>query len=688
MNNETSGQPPSSRDAGYNRRDADISQLRIPPHSTDAEQAVLGALMLDPAALTDLSLSVEDFYRRDHQLIFRSIQETAEKGHAFDAVTLGEWFESQGQIEQVAGGAYLVELASTTPSAANIAAYAEIVKTLSVKRQLIELGTDIINRGFNCEEPAGIISDGMSMLALAASRASNENQEPINLFGDNSYPALKAEYLPPIVSSWVFDRAEVMGTAPEMIAMSAIATASASIHDNFRLQPKPGEDWNERACLWLMVVADPSSKKSAAMEVALAPMQEINSRLARESEAQAATYDSDMRVAKMAQRGRDRMKAKALNGEIVGYDETDDAMPSKPPAALAMVNDTTIEKLADLLVDNPRGMLMYNDELSGWVGRMISYASRGDGSNRSHWLKLYGGGHETIARVGSGVKSIPNWSCGVMGTIQPEKIAEIVGQGSDDGLWQRFMTITVPNAHRPAQEREYNRVDYKRYCDAIRGSWERQPPEKAFVSLSKGAHAVRRPFFDWVERVASSDGMSPLLRGHIGKWTGLWSRLVLTYHCLACIPSGKWPTEVEVSEATAKRVTDLLLKYLLPHSMIFYNDTLGQTDVIFGSARTIAAMILAKGVTRLANRDLAHLSKQWRDRSEGQKQAIITLLSESGWLIGADTKRKREGSDTAWAVNPAVHIQFSGRAALEAAKRAQMAQVMRDIQDAAAGRDS
>ena len=66
-------------------------------------------------------------------------------------MTLGEWFESQGLTEQVAGGAYLIELASTTPSAANIAAYAEIVRDKAVLRQLIEVGTDIVNDGFQPE---------------------------------------------------------------------------------------------------------------------------------------------------------------------------------------------------------------------------------------------------------------------------------------------------------------------------------------------------------------------------------------------------------------------------------------------------------------------------------------------------------------------------------------------------------
>lgn len=131
-------------------QDARIEQLRVPPHSIEAEQAVLGGLMLAPEAYDRINdkLTDNDFYRRDHQLIYRAISELAERNRPYDAVTLGEWFESQGHLEQVAGGAYLIELASSTPSAANIVAYAEIVRDKAVMRQLIDVGTGIVNDAF------------------------------------------------------------------------------------------------------------------------------------------------------------------------------------------------------------------------------------------------------------------------------------------------------------------------------------------------------------------------------------------------------------------------------------------------------------------------------------------------------------------------------------------------------------
>ncbi|KRE89582.1 replicative DNA helicase [Frateuria sp. Soil773] len=130
-----------------------VEALRVPPHSIDAEQAVLGGLMLAPDALDKVAdkLGEQDFYRKDHRLIWRAINELAVKGMPCDAVTLGDWFEANGLAEMVGGASYLIELANATPSAANIAAYADIVREKSVLRQLIDAGTSITEDGYRPE---------------------------------------------------------------------------------------------------------------------------------------------------------------------------------------------------------------------------------------------------------------------------------------------------------------------------------------------------------------------------------------------------------------------------------------------------------------------------------------------------------------------------------------------------------
>ncbi|NBV75709.1 MAG: replicative DNA helicase [Methylococcaceae bacterium] len=134
----------------YFNPDQAVESLKVPPHSIQAEQSVLGGLMLDNQTWDTVAdrIAEEDFYRRDHKLIFRAIAELAEHQDPFDVITLSEWLESQNELENAGGLAYLGTLVKDTPSAANILAYANIVRDRSVLRQLIHVGTEISDSAF------------------------------------------------------------------------------------------------------------------------------------------------------------------------------------------------------------------------------------------------------------------------------------------------------------------------------------------------------------------------------------------------------------------------------------------------------------------------------------------------------------------------------------------------------------
>jgi replicative DNA helicase len=142
-------------------------QLRVPPHSVQAEQSVLGGLMLDNQAWDQVADRVveSDFYRREHQLLFHAIEVLADRQRPFDVITLSEELGRNGNLENAGGLAYLGRLAKDTPSAANIRAYADIVRERSVMRQLIRVGTEIADSGFH---PEG--RDSSELLDVAESR--------------------------------------------------------------------------------------------------------------------------------------------------------------------------------------------------------------------------------------------------------------------------------------------------------------------------------------------------------------------------------------------------------------------------------------------------------------------------------------------------------------------------------------
>ncbi len=134
--------------------DRGVDTLRVPPHNIHAEQSLLGGLMLDNSTWDRIADQVveRDLYRREHRLIFRAIAKLAEDDQPFDVVTLAETLERTEQLEAAGGLAYLGTLVNETPSAANIKAYAKIVRSTSVLRQMIAAGTDIADSAY---EPGG-----------------------------------------------------------------------------------------------------------------------------------------------------------------------------------------------------------------------------------------------------------------------------------------------------------------------------------------------------------------------------------------------------------------------------------------------------------------------------------------------------------------------------------------------------
>jgi replicative DNA helicase len=135
--------------------DDDLSHIKTPPHSIEAEQSVLGALMVDNDQWDNVSeiLMPTDFFRNEHRQLFRMMMKLAESNSPLDVITLGETLENEKLLESTGGMAYLTELAENTPSISNLVAYAKIVHERSVLRQLISVASDIAGKAY---DPRGL----------------------------------------------------------------------------------------------------------------------------------------------------------------------------------------------------------------------------------------------------------------------------------------------------------------------------------------------------------------------------------------------------------------------------------------------------------------------------------------------------------------------------------------------------
>ena len=153
---------------------------KAPPHNLEAEQSLLGGLLLEPFRIDELECLVDDFYIKTHGTIFNAILATSEKGIQVDIITVSEHLESNKQLNEVGGIAYIGELMKNTASAANVKRYAQIVREKSLLRELVKVSNEISARAYEAKiEPDELIADAES--AIYGISDKRETQEPVQI---------------------------------------------------------------------------------------------------------------------------------------------------------------------------------------------------------------------------------------------------------------------------------------------------------------------------------------------------------------------------------------------------------------------------------------------------------------------------------------------------------------------------
>tara|TARA_R110002167_G_scaffold104536_1_gene269412 strand:- start:123120 stop:124526 length:1407 start_codon:yes stop_codon:yes gene_type:complete len=167
------------------QKDVEVNALKLPPHSIEAEQSVLGGLMLDAEAWDRVSEAVvpEDFYSRSHRMIFTAMQRLMESGQPLDLITVSEQLEIEDQLDDAGGFAYLGEIAKNTPSAGNILSYADIVRERAVVRDMIAVAHEIADAGYNPEgrDSSALLDLAETKVFKIAEMRTNANEGPENI---------------------------------------------------------------------------------------------------------------------------------------------------------------------------------------------------------------------------------------------------------------------------------------------------------------------------------------------------------------------------------------------------------------------------------------------------------------------------------------------------------------------------
>lgn len=488
-----------------------------------------------------------------------------------------------------------------------------------------------------------------------AVEADPQAMNAVDLFSNLELPPFPLEMLPEAIAGYAEDQAELIGVDPAVIAMAAIGAAAACIDDRLEIQPKRYDTgWREQPRLWVGIIGDPSAKKSPGISKAMGPLFKIDQQWREET---ARAYAEWLKACEDTPKGEEE--------------------PPAPIGKRLILNDATVEKMGDIMAKSePRGILSYQDELSGWLASMDAYKNGAGGKDKAAWLEAYNGGPKAIDRVSRGSTFVENWSACVLGGIQPSVVQAYANATNHDGMLQRFVLVQAGEAQlgadrRPdseARDRYYRVMCQLSEIEAVGGS---------VVTLSEGAHKAREALDGKLHRIIRSHP-NKYLAAALGKWNGLYARLLLVFHCIECGDACEYPSSREVSETTAQQVADLMWKTLLPHAVKFYNGL----DPVEDDSRTLAGLILARGWERFTvKRDLNRFWRASRKLKPWELEEILDRLEAFSWLFPDPGHLNEKGRPSAYLVNPGVHERFKAHAEHERERRKEVAAMIAELRE-------
>lgn len=237
--------------------------------------------------------------------------------------------------------------------------------------------------------------------------------------------------LPDAVAPFVNASAKAIGCDPSFIALPLLVGFASAIGNSRRVQLK--RSWTEPAILWGAIIGESGSTKSSALELAFRAVRDRQQKAMREHNEAMQDYE----VARLHYE-RDLAAWKRSKAD------TDPPEALKAPTCeRCWTDDATIEALAKLLQDNPRGLLVIRDELAGWL-HFDRYNAKGKGAEVSKWLEMFGGRALVVDRKTSGTIYVPQAAVSIIGGIQPGILTRYIGQEHRDNGLLAWLLLTMP----------------------------------------------------------------------------------------------------------------------------------------------------------------------------------------------------------------------------------------------------
>ncbi len=470
------------------------------------EKDVIGSAMRYVDSFKKVSAIIrkpEVFHQFPNQCVWRALVKMSQDGLPFEALNVHETLRKLKLADDVQT-AYLVELWGNAP-ATDVAHHAKTLLDLYLKREALERLRELAEEMKDDDaSPVAVMAKiKVECERVAALSYVSEDEETDDKKKFQPFPLF---HLPETLQNFVNAGAEALQCDPSFLAVPALVSIGAAIGNSRTMVLK--ETWHEPAVFWAAIIADSSSLKSPSMQLATAPLWAIQKGMSLEFENECSTWQADV------EHWRSKRYAKGKRAD----DDDDGGKPEQPKARALIVNDITIEKLAHTMWENPQGLVLVRDELSGWFASFGRYSDgKGPGADMANWLEIFRAHHLRIDRK-TGVPPtifIPRAACSVVGTIQPRVFKRILTEDFfDSGLVSRLLLCMPPRKGKAWSDAIMHGDTYDAYARTIKTIYEsgedirlRYGGEPKGVQFSRAGKNTWIEFYDeWADRQTHAEG--------------------------------------------------------------------------------------------------------------------------------------------------------------------------------------
>ncbi|MDA1166075.1 MAG: DUF3987 domain-containing protein, partial [Planctomycetota bacterium] len=471
-----------------------------------------------------------------------------------------------------------------------------------------------------------------------------------------------AELLPESLRLWITDIAERLQCPMDFPAVAAMVALAGIVGRTIGIRPQRRTPWMVVPNLWGAVIGRPGLMKTPALSEPLRVMRQLEAKAKVNFEDAEKEHKVSVLIAAATKKVLEKQLAAAIKAnegaEAIAQKMESVDIPA-PHRKRHLVNDCTVEKLGELLNENPNGLTLFRDELTGFLKSLDKAGAEG---SRAFYLEAWNGaGHFTYDRIGRGTVDILAAIVSMIGGFQPGPLGEYLrkqaaGGGGDDGLVQRLQLAVWPDCPKswqnvdrwPNSESKEEAYSVFERLDGVEplflGAEYETGEDVPFLRFSEPAQELFDGWRSEVEKKVRSGNDHPAIESHLAKYRSLIPTLALLVH-LADEPTGG-----PVSETALKRAIGWA-RYLETHARRIYASV---TQPSIGAAHRLAAKIKNGSVSdRFTLRDVYR--KNWSGLTDRKEVAAAVDVLIDHDVLRSEDIRTNGRSSTTYHINPRFH---------------------------------